>query len=77
MQTGNEVPGYGNDVPVNGYDTSRIYVYICDYVEYMDELKGVWWSGGYDESVKGEVFKELLDERSLYSREIIFEEQEK
>ncbi len=74
---GNEVPGYGNDVPVNGYDTSRIYVYICDYVEYMDELKGVWWSGGYDESVKGEVFKELLDERSLYSREIIFEEQEK
>lgn len=73
---GNEVPGYGNVVPVNGYDTSRIYVYICDYVEYLDELKGVWWSGGYDESVKGEVFKKLLDERALYSKEIIFDEQE-
>lgn len=71
---GNSVPGYDNAVPVNGYDTSKIYVYICDYVEYMDELKGVWWSGGYDESVKGEVFKELLDGRSLYSKEIIFDE---
>ncbi len=73
---GNDVPGYGNTVPVNGYDTSRIYVYICDYVEYVDELKGVWWSGGYDESVRGEVFKELLDERCLYRKEIIFDEHE-
>lgn len=71
---GNDVPGYGNTAPVSGYDTSKIYVYICDYVEYMDELKGVWWSGGYDESVKGEVFKELLDGRSLYHKEIIFDE---
>lgn len=71
---GNNVPGYGNTAPVQGYDTSKIYVYICDYVEYMDELKGVWWSGGYDESVKGEIFKELLDERSLYHKEIIFDE---
>lgn len=71
---GNDVPGYGNTAPVSGYDTSKIYVYICDYEEYMDELKGVWWSGGYDESVKGEVFKELLDGRSLYHKEIIFDE---
>ncbi len=71
---GNDVPGCGNTVSVSGYDTSRIYVYICDYVEYMDELKDVWWSDGYDEHVKGEVFKKLLDERSLYSKEIIFDE---
>lgn len=71
---GDSVPGYGNTASISGYDTSRIYVYICDYEEYMDELNGVWWSGGYDESVKGEVFKELLDERSLYSKEVIFDE---
>lgn len=71
---GNDVPGYGNTVAVSGYDTSKIYVYICDYVEYMDELKGVWWSDSYEESVKGEVFKQLLDERSLYHKEIIFDE---
>lgn len=70
---GNSVPGYDNTVPVSGFDTSKIYVYICDYVEYMDELKGVWWSGGYDESVKGEVFKELLEEHCLYQKEIIFD----
>lgn len=71
---GNDVPGYHNTAPVSGYDTSKIRVYICDYVEYMDELKGVWWSDGYDESVRGEVFKELLDEHCLYHKEIIFEE---
>lgn len=71
---GDSVPGYDNIAPVNGYDTSRIYVYICDYEEYLDELNDVWWSGGYDESVKGEVFKKLLDERALYSKEIIFDE---
>lgn len=71
---GNDVPGYHNTVPVSGYDTSMIHVYICDYVEYMDELKGVWWSDAYDESVRGEVFKELLDEHCLYHKEIIFEE---
>lgn len=71
---GSGVPGYGNSAPVRGYDTSKIYVYVCDYEEYMDELDDVWWSGGYDESVRGEVFKELLDERSLYCKEIIFDE---
>ncbi len=61
---GSGVPGYGNTAPV----------YVCDYEEYMDELDDVWWSGGYDESVRGEVFKESLDERSLYRKEIIFDE---
>lgn len=71
---GNDVPGYHNTAPVSDYDTSKIHAYICDYVEYMDELKGVWWSDGYDESVRGEVFKELLDEHCLYHKKIIFEE---
>ncbi len=71
---GGDAVVFQNKVPVNGFDTSKIDIYICDYIEYMDELKGYWWSDKYDESVKGEIFKELMDQRSLYHREIIFDE---
>lgn len=62
-------------VSVNGHDTSKIDVYICDYIEYMDELKGYWWSEDYEEKARVKTFKQLLDERALYHREILFEAQ--
>lgn len=54
-------------------DVSKIDVYICDYIEYMDELKGYYWSEDYEEKRKTKTFKELLDERALYHTEVIFE----
>jgi len=45
-------------------DVSKIYVYVCDEQEYLDELRG------YRES---ENFRQILDERALYSKEIEFQ----
>ncbi len=66
--------GSSYTVSVSGHDTSKIDVYVCDYIEYMDELKGYWWSKDYPEKAKEKTFKQLLDERALYHREIVFEE---
>lgn len=66
--------GSSNTVSVSGHDTSKIDVYICDYIEYMDELKGYWWSDHYEERAKEKTFRQLLDERSLYHKEIRFDE---
>lgn len=63
-----------NTVSTSGHDTSKVDVYICDYIEYMDELKGYWWSEDYEEKAKVKTFRQLLDERALYHKEILFEE---
>lgn len=65
--------GNFNTVSVRGHDTSRIDVYICDYIEYMDELKGYWQSNDYEERAKEKTFKQLLDERCLNHKKIAFE----
>lgn len=72
---GNLMTGSGGShtVSVSGHDTSKIDVYICDYIEYMDELKGYWWSENYEERAKEKTFKQLLEERSLYHKEIEFD----
>ena len=54
---------YADTYAINGRDVSRVYVYACDYTEYMDELKG------YRDSTD---FKQILDERALYKKEIVF-----
>ena len=64
--------GDTNVLAIGGRDISHIDIYICDYVEYMDELKGYYWSDDYDEKKKTKSFKQLLDERALYHREMIF-----
>ena len=33
-------------------DVSTVYIYLCDYYEYMDELKGYYWSDDYEEKAK-------------------------
>lgn len=75
---GNPMPygntgGYTNVMALQDRDVSKVDVYICDYVEYMDELKGYYWSDDYEEKKKTRTFKELLDERALYHKEIVFE----
>ncbi|MDO5136673.1 MAG: DUF4179 domain-containing protein [Eubacteriales bacterium] len=66
--------GNANTYAVQNKDISKIDVYICDYVEYMDELKGYYWSEDYEEKKETKTFKELLDERALYHKEISFEQ---
>ena len=52
-----------NTYAINGRDVSEVYVYVCDYIEYMDEIKG-------DRS--SENFKQILEKRALYSKKIVF-----
>ena len=54
-------------------DVSTVYIYLCDYYEYMDELKGYYWSEDYEEKAKTKTFRQLLDERAIASAEVHFE----
>lgn len=53
-----------NTVPVKNHDVSTVYVYLCDYDEYMDELKGHRQEEGY---------KALIDERAAFAAEVHFD----
>lgn len=55
-------------------DVSTVYVYLCDYIEYMDELKGYYWSLDYEEKAKTKTFKQLLDENAILKTEVTFDE---
>lgn len=55
--------GYASTYAVGDRDVSKICVYVCDYTEYMNELKG--FSGNAD-------FRQILEERALYRKEIVF-----
>ncbi|WP_394912940.1 DUF4179 domain-containing protein [uncultured Robinsoniella sp.] len=57
-----------------GRDTSTVHIYICDYIQYMDEIKGYYWSPDYEEKKKNKTFMQYLDEKSLYHTEVSFEE---
>lgn len=70
---GNGIGGSTNTLAIQDRDVSKIDVYICDYGEYMDELKGYYWSDDYETRKKEKTFGQLLDERALYHREIVFE----
>lgn len=66
--------GTANTVAISDRDISTVYVYLCDYIEYMDELKGYYWSDDYEEKAKTKTFKQLLDERAIASAEVHFDE---
>ena len=79
MDADGDILDYGSSSNTNTFaiqdrDVSRIDVYICDYVEYMDELKGYYWSEDYESRKKEKTFKQLLDERALYHKEVVFGE---
>lgn len=73
METGT-FGGAANVLSLKDRDVSKVDIYICDYIEYMDELKGYYWSDDYKENKKTKTFKQLLDERALYHKEISFDE---
>lgn len=54
---------YCNTFATDGMDVSKVYVYICDYEEYMDEIKRYRNDADY---------QAILEERALYGKEINF-----
>lgn len=54
---------YADTYAINGRDVSKVYVYVCDFMEYMDDIKG---------HRNDSNFKQILDERALYGKEIVF-----
>ena len=59
-----EINGSSDSLPIYGHDISTVTVYICDYIEYMEEIKG-------REDEPG--FKDLLEEKAKYKKELHFE----
>lgn len=57
---------------VYGRNTDTVYVYVCDETEYLNEIKGYYWSEDYQEKKKTKTFKQYLDERALYGVEVTF-----
>ena len=63
--------GSTNTVAIKDRDVSKIDLYICDYVEYMDEIKG--YNFGWDIAESGyNTFKELLEAKALHHTEVVF-----
>lgn len=50
------------ELAIEGHDISKVYIYLCDYDEYMDEIKGY----GVPGNQKDRSFKEVLEERALF-----------
>ncbi|SFH75750.1 protein of unknown function [Pseudobutyrivibrio sp. OR37] len=48
-----------NMLPVEGHDVSEIMLYVCDYYDYMDEIKG--------QQLETDKAKDILDEKALWS----------
>ncbi|MCM1124511.1 MAG: hypothetical protein NC416_18200, partial [Eubacterium sp.] len=51
------------ELAVGGHDISMVTVYICDYDEYMDEIKAY----ALEDDV---IFQNVLEERALFQAEI-------
>lgn len=50
------------ELAIEGHDISKVYVYICEYTEYMDEIKGYGVPGNHSDRS----FQEVLEERALF-----------
>ncbi len=55
-------------------DVSTVDFYFCDYDEYMEELKGYYWSDDYETKKKTKTYKELLEEHAMHHTQVSFEE---
>lgn len=73
MPYGGVANGNAGTYAIQDRDISTVYIYLCDYYEYMDELKGYYWSDDYEEKAKTKTFKQLLDERAVADTEVHFD----
>lgn len=49
LPDGGVANGNAGTYAIQDRDISTVYIYLCDYYEYMDELKGYYWSDDYEE----------------------------
>lgn len=63
-----------NVMAIQDRDVSTIYLYLCEEYEYLDELKGYYYSDDYEIKKKTKSFKEYLDERAVLKTEVSFGE---
>lgn len=56
-----------------GHDTSKVNIYLCDEDEYMNELKGYYFSEDYEEKKKTKTYEEYIAEHAVYHKEITFD----
>lgn len=73
LPDGGVANGNADTYAIQDRDISTVYIYLCDYYEYMDELKGYYWSDDYEEKAKTRTFKQLLDERAVAGTEVHFD----
>ena len=73
LPDGGVANGNADTYAIQDRDISTVYIYLCDYYEYMDELKGYYWSDDYEEKAKTKTFKQLLDERAVAGTEVHFD----
>lgn len=73
LPDGGVANGNADTYAIQDRDVSTVYIYLCDYYEYMDELKGCYWSDNYEEKAKTKTFKQLLDERAVAGTEVHFD----
>lgn len=62
---GNKIENGGSnayELAIEGHDISKVYIYICDYDQYMDELKGY----GVPGNGNSKSFQEVLEEHALF-----------
>ena len=68
--------GWVNTYAIQDRDVSKIDLFLCDFIQYMDELKGYYWSENYEERRKEKTFKEYLEQFAVYHVEVSFDVQE-
>ena len=51
-----------DELAIEGHDISKVYIYVCGYDEYMNEIKGYGVPGNHSDRS----FQEVLEERALF-----------
>lgn len=64
---------YAETYSIDGKDISRLFVFVCDYNEYMDELKSYYYSEDYEKKKQEKTFAQYLSEHAEYQTEVTFE----
>ena len=70
---GNKIESGGEnayELAIEGHDISKVFIYICDYDQYMDELKGY----GVPGNGNSKSFQEVLEENALFKTVVLTKE---
>ena len=69
----NDSSGNTNNFAIQDRDISTVYIYILDYVQYMDELKGEENYNNNENKPDGEKWRDLLEQYAKYHKTLHYE----